>query len=222
MKPPKFYRITDYDRSLLPNPLLRRLEDGVTNQQQWMERTGLSPGHPVWGILYHVVLGVLDPEAENLIVETGTNWGTSTIALAQALKDSGRRGRCLTAEIDPDNHAKALGRFAEAGVADVIDARLGDSIAVLAAELPQRPAITFAYLDGAHTFDHVMGEFALVHPRLAPGAMVVFDNTYAIAEPHEDQRMHGALIAIKQRYGGNIVHIPYVSWYTPGLAIWQG
>ena len=157
MKPPKFHRITDYDRALLPNPLLRELESGVTSQKDWMERTGLSPGHPVWGILYHVL----------------------------------------------------------------IDARLGDSIAVLAEELPRRREINFAYLDGAHTFDHVMGEFALVYPRLAAGAMVVFDNTYEIAEPHEDQRVYGALKEIKQRYGGNIVHIPYVSWYTPGLAIWQ-
>ena len=221
MKPPKYYRITDYDRALLPNPLLRELEDGAGSQDEWMKRTGLSPGHPVWGILYHLLLGVLSPDSENLIVETGTNWGTSTIVLAQALKDSRRAGRVLTAEIDADNHAKAKARFAQAGVADLIDARLGDSIAVLAEELPRRREINFAYLDGAHTFDHVMGEFALVHPRLAAGAMVVFDNTYEIAEPHEDQRVHGALIAIKQRYGGNIVHIPYVSWFTPGLAIWQ-
>lgn len=221
MKPPVFHRITNYDRGLLPNRLLQELERGVTTQQEWMERTGLSPGHPTWGVLYHILLGILDPDSENFIVETGTNWGTSTIVLAQALKDSGRRGRCLTVEIDAGNHAKALGRLKEAGVADLVDARLGDSVEVLKAELPERPPVTFAYLDGAHTFEHVMREFALVHARLAPGASVVFDNTYPIAEPGEDQRVHGALIAIKAQYGGNLIHVPFVSWYTPGLAIWQ-
>lgn len=58
-------------------------------------------------------------------------------------------------------------------------------------------------------------------PRLADDALVVFDNTYRIAEEGEDQRVNGALRTIQTRHGGNLINFEFVSWYTLGLAIWQ-
>jgi hypothetical protein len=47
------------------------------------------------------------------------------------------------------------------------------------------------------------------------------DNTYQIAEPHEDQRVNGFLKQLPAKHGGNIINLPFCSWFTPGLAIWQ-
>ena len=58
-------------------------------------------------------------------------------------------------------------------------------------------------------------------PKLTDDALVIFDNTYRIAEEGEDQRVNGALKAVQARHGGNLVNLEFVSWYTPGLAIWQ-
>lgn len=55
----------------------------------------------------------------------------------------------------------------------------------------------------------------------APGALVVFGNTWQIAEPREDQRANAALRAIQARWDGNLVNRPSVSWYTPGVAAWR-
>ena len=51
--------------------------------------------------------------------------------------------------------------------------------------------------------------------------MVIFDNTYKIAEEGEDPRVNGFLRDMQDRYGGNLVNFEFVSWYTPGLVIWQ-
>lgn len=51
--------------------------------------------------------------------------------------------------------------------------------------------------------------------------IVMFDNTYEISEPGEDPRVNGALKEIQATYGGNLINMEFVSWYTPGLALWQ-
>jgi len=56
---------------------------------------------------------------------------------------------------------------------------------------------------------------------LADDALVLFGNTYQIAEDNEDQRVNGALKTILDRHGGNLINLEFISWYTPGLAIWQ-
>ena len=50
---------------------------------------------------------------------------------------------------------------------------------------------------------------------------MIFDNTYQIAEEGENPRVNGFLGEMQDRYGGNLVNIEFVSWYTPGLALWQ-
>jgi hypothetical protein len=42
-----------------------------------------------------------------------------------------------------------------------------------------------------------------------------------IAEEGEDPRVHGALRTIVAKFGGNLVNLPFCSWYTPGMAAWQ-
>jgi hypothetical protein len=58
-------------------------------------------------------------------------------------------------------------------------------------------------------------------PKLADDALVLFDNTYRRAEKGEDPRVNGALRTIQKHYRGNLINLEFVSWFTPGLAIWQ-
>ncbi|MCL2933511.1 MAG: hypothetical protein MGG11_15040 [Trichodesmium sp. MAG_R03] len=53
-------------------------------------------------------------------------------------------------------------------------------------------------------------------------SIVIFDNTFCIAESTENQRVNGALKYIHKNYGGQLINLEFVvSWYTPGVAIWQ-
>src|SRR5437868_6731070 len=71
------------------------------------------------------------------IVEAGTSFGVSTLFLACAVRDNGRRAAAvqgrdagdpivIATENEPEKARQARGHFAEAGVADLIDLREGD------------------------------------------------------------------------------------------------
>lgn len=222
MKKPEFrYRITDYDRSIVPSRFVAWLDDGVVEEKEWLARSGRSLGHPGWGWLYHTILMLLDADRPNVIVETGTNVGSSAIIIAQAIIDSRREGLLHTIELEPELHEEANRRFELAGVSTVIESHCGDSLAVLPEILADVDELAVAFLDGNHLYEHVLREFDLVVGRLRPGGAVILDNTALIANEGEDTRVNGALRAILRKHGGNLVNFPFASWWTPGIAVWQ-
>jgi precorrin-6B methylase 2 len=221
MKAPIYHRWFDYDRRMLPNALLAELEEGVTDVDKARSLTGASIGYPGWGVIYYVTACALDPAKPATILETGTNWGCSTIVLASALRDAGIEGLVHTVEIDPANIAKARDHFARAGLADRIVLHEGDSRVVLPNLLRTLDEVSVAFLDGGHSFELVKAEFETVVPKLARRGVVLFDNTYEIAEGNEDGRVNAFLKWMPTVYGGNLINLPYCSWYTPGLAMWQ-
>ena len=97
----------------------------------------------------------------------------------------------------------------------------GDSVVFLRTLAATVSRVRFAFLDGSHEQGTVVAEFEAIHSLLDDHSLVFFDNTYRIAEPHEDQRVNGALRIITQRFGGNLVNFENTSWFTPGQAIWQ-
>jgi hypothetical protein len=215
------YRVVDYDRSILPNRFLAFMDEDVQSPDDWIPRTGRSLGHPGWGLVYHMVICLLNPDEENLIVETGTNLGSTALVMAQAVKDSGRSGLVRTVELDQPIRDEAVQRIELAGLSGYIESFEGNSLEILPKMLADGLPLRLAFLDGNHAHDHVVSEFELVEPRLADDGVVLFDNTYLIAEGDEDPRVNGALRTIVGRHGGNLINLPYCSWYTPGIAFWQ-
>ncbi len=211
----------DYDRRLLPNSYLATLEEGVHTIDSARARTGASIGYPGWGFIYHLLLCHLNRDRAEYIVETGTNLGCTSIILAQALVDAGCEGRVLSFELNPNNVAQAKQNLEAAGLAHRVQIIAGDSRLTLADSLAGLSGIRCAFLDASHLMNDALAEFETVLPHLADDALVLFDNTYAIAEGAEDARVNGALKLIAERYGGNLINLEFVSWFTPGLALWQ-
>lgn len=224
MRKPRFHRRFDYDRSLLPNAHLASLETEVSDVDAAREKTGASIGYPGWSVIHSLLLSSLHPERSHTLIETGTNFGSTTIVMAQALKDAGVQGQLHTFEIDPDVQEQARRNVSAAGLADRVVFHLGDSRKTLPAMLEAHAGkISGAFLDGAHEQDVAIAEFETLKDRLARGALVLFDNTYPITEPEkgEDPRVNGALSLLLEKHGGALINLPFVSWFTPGLAIWQ-
>jgi predicted O-methyltransferase YrrM len=215
------YRITDYDRSIIPSRFVAFLDDGVVDSADWIARSGRSLGHPGWGWIYHTILMLMDPDRPNVIVETGTNVGSTAILIGQAIIDSGRDGVLKTIELDRQIHEEARRRFDLAGVSNVIEAHCGDALELLPKIVSDVEEIAVAFLDGNHFHDHVVEEFEIVLEKMRPDGAVILDNTGLIAEGREDPRVNGALRTIVTRHGGSLVNLPFCSWYTPGIAVWQ-
>jgi predicted O-methyltransferase YrrM len=105
------------------------------------------------------------------VVEFGMSLGISAIHLASAVRDNGA-GRVVTTELNEHKVAVASKNFADAGLDDLITVLHGDALDTLASiEEP----VQFVLLDGWK--DLYLQVLELLEPRLAPGALVVADNT---------------------------------------------
>ncbi len=221
MKPPIHHRIFGYDLAKLPNRHLAALEEGVQTIEQARRRSGASIGFPGWGLIYHLMLSHLDRKRYEVVLETGTNWGCTTIVLAQALVDGKCDGRVITFELNERNAEIARSNISAAGLLNRVELHVGDSRKLMKEALRAESGLRIAFLDASHLYSDVLEEFEMLLPWLADDALVIFDNTYHIAEEREDQRVNGAIKTITKRHGGNLINLEFVSWYTPGLALWQ-
>lgn len=222
MKDPIYrHRRLDYNLQLLPHPLLREIEAQVHDVESAMRLSGLTIGHPGWGLIYHLLLSHLRKDEAEILIETGTNEALTSILMAQAVVDTPCKGRVITFERGHRNLIRARENIESSGLSQVIELVEGDIRETLAPRLEGLSDIRFALIDACHLYKDVMGEFTTLLPHLAEDAIVIFDNTYDIAEAGEDPRVNGALKEIRRRFGGNMINLEQVSWGTPGLAIWQ-
>lgn len=137
------------------------------------------------------------------VVEAGTSFGVSTLYLAAAVKDNGG-GRVITCDIEPDKVAVARRHFAEAGLSDVIETRVGDIRLTLAGGFDEPVDLLLLDIWAPIAADVI----ALVGPSLRVGGMVVADNTtvrrqlYAGLFAHLDDPANGFTVTTLPYHGG--------------------
>lgn len=105
------------------------------------------------------------------VVEFGTSFGVSTIHLAAAVRDNGG-GRVIGTEFEPTKAARAHEHLQAAGLADLVDIRVGDALDTLSRDITG--PIDLVLLDGAFTLYRPILD--LLEPHLRPGALVVGEN----------------------------------------------
>jgi caffeoyl-CoA O-methyltransferase len=103
-------------------------------------------------------------------LEVGTFTGYSAICIARGLAPGGRLIAC---ELSEEYAEIAAGNFADAGVADRIEIRIGPAADTLQA-LPEREAFDFAFIDADKV--SYAEYYELVLARTRPGGLIVLDN----------------------------------------------
>lgn len=209
------FRIFDYNKNLLPNDYLKEKEENVLTIEEARLKTGDSIGYPAWCLLYYFLMCSLDRKKYNNIIEIGTNFGFSTIILAQALKDSKSEGKIYTIEKEKSYYNKAKENIEKAKLGDYVNLINDKSLNFLKTV---NFKVSFVFLDGSHEKSIVFNEFKLLFSHLTNSALVCFDNT---AERIKNERVFGALKKIKRHYKGNLINFKSCSWSTPGITIWQ-
>ena len=106
----------------------------------------------------------------SLIVECGTAIGYSGLWILRVLKNLGS-GRLITVEIEKANAERARANFESAGVADLVDSRIGDAAEVL--KTIQEP-VDFLFLD--NNKDGYYACFRAIESQLTNPATIVADN----------------------------------------------
>jgi len=105
------------------------------------------------------------------IVEFGTSFGISAIHLACALRDGGG-GQLIGTELEPTKTAAARESLDAAGLADLVDIRVGDALETLRGGIDGD--IDMVHLDGA--FHLYLPILKLLEPHLKAGALVIGEN----------------------------------------------
>lgn len=119
-----------------------------------------------------------------LVVECGTAIGYSGLWIARELKAAGQ-GRLITIEIDADRVKQAQANFEKAGLADVVEVRVGDAREL--ADKIEGP-VDFLFIDCNYSNYHPC--FEAIEKQLAPGAVVVGDNVGIGASGMKDYLDH--------------------------------
>ncbi|GAN68019.1 O-methyltransferase [Acetobacter orleanensis] len=106
------------------------------------------------------------------IVEFGTSMGVSTLYLAAALRDMGG-GHLIGTELEPDKAARARANLEEAGLADLVEIRVGDARETLA---DVGGEVDLVLLDGA--FSLYLPVLKLLEPHLKSGTPILGENAF--------------------------------------------
>jgi caffeoyl-CoA O-methyltransferase len=123
------------------------------------------------------------------IVEVGTFTGYSAICLARGLSPG---GRLVTCDVSAEWTEMAKRYWERAGLADVIELRLGPAAQTLAA-LPAEPSLDMAFIDADKP--GYVDYWEEIVPRLRPGGLVVVDNVFFGGEVvADDQSVNGEAI----------------------------
>jgi hypothetical protein len=209
-------RVFDYNISLIPNKYIASIEKKTINLNDAKNETGLSMGYPAWNLIYYsLVCGIRKRDEEIVVIEIGTNKGMTSIVLAQALLDAKVKGKVYTVDMDPLIVEQARMNIRWAGLENMIETCIGDSINFLEKKVKELPRIDFAFLDGDHSYKFIKKEFAIIYPKIIVGkGLVYFDNTCLFS-------VRRALRSIQRIYGGNIIVFDNCSWGPPGNGIWQ-
>ncbi|MEU4658608.1 class I SAM-dependent methyltransferase [Streptomyces sp. NPDC023723] len=131
--------------------------------------------HPAQGDLIYLLCRAI---GATRTVEFATSLGVSTLYFAAAVRDNGG-GTVIGSEIVPEKAATARRNLTEAGLADIVDLRVGDARETLR---DLGGPVDFALIDGwpvssGPTLARQVVE--LIAPQLRTGAMIMNDN----AEP---------------------------------------
>ncbi len=161
---------------------------------------------PETGQLINIVAGSLPAPT---ILEIGTSFGYSGIWLAQAARASG--GRVITMELDARKSAYARDMAEQAGLADHVDFRVGDAVALIE-QLSEN--VDFVLLDLWK--DMYVPCLEAFYPKLNPGAVIVADNM--IRPGGEDVQRYSQ--AVRAKHGISSLILPVgtgieVSRYQP-------
>jgi len=144
-----------------------KLTEQLTRRLSSNPRRGICAKEPHWArrLGWYALVRAVQPDH---VVETGTQLGLGSCAIAAALLQNGH-GRLTTIDTDPE-----AGYLIEEPWASVIDRHIGSSLDLLG-EL--REVEMFIH-DSLHTYDFETKEFTAVGPNLSADAVILSDNAH--------------------------------------------
>jgi caffeoyl-CoA O-methyltransferase len=170
---------------------LGSLEGPVDPVLSAMESLAARKHFPIVGRQAGTLLGILTHACgARRVLELGSGFGYSALWFARALPDV---GRVVCTDLSSDNRDLAMGYFRTAGLAEKIDFRIGDALAI-ARTLPGPFDIVFNDIDKEDYPASVAAAVGL----LRPGGLFVTDNTLWSGKVADESVTDAATAAIRE------------------------
>lgn len=147
----------------------------------------LLPVGPEVGAFLHALIRGRRPAR---ILELGTSYGYSTLFLADAARQVG--ARVVTMDLVDYKQAHAREQLTKAGLADVVEFRLGDAVAMIAEETG-----TFDLMLLDIWKDMYLPCFEAFYPKLADEGVIAADNMIHPVGARASARAYRAAVAAK-------------------------
>jgi predicted O-methyltransferase YrrM len=156
----------------------------------------LSVGPEVGALLHALVLG----KRPRRVLELGTSYGYSTLLLADAVAQTG--GKLITMEMAENKQKHAREMTAKAGLSEVVEFRLGDAIALIAAD---PGPFDLVLLDiWKELYVPCLDAF---YPKLSDEGIIVADNMIEPAFARADVRRYRAAVRDKRELNSTLLPI---------------
>jgi predicted O-methyltransferase YrrM len=143
----------------------------------------LSVGEDVGRFLHALIIA----RGAKVIVELGTSYGYSTLFLADAARQTGGKVHSFEIAVDKQNYARA--QLAEAGLADHVEWRMGDAVALLD---QIEDGVEFVLIDLWKEL--YIPCFEKLYPKLANNAVIAADNMLEPAMSRPDAEAYRAAV----------------------------
>jgi predicted O-methyltransferase YrrM len=176
-------------------PLMQTFESEATTVEQAMSQVVAAETKDLTGLYHGYARNFLSVSPEfgrflymgarackaKRIVEFGSSMGISAIYMAAALRDMGG-GVLIGTELEPSKAERAKANLTAAGLADLVEFRVGDARETLKPGVGG--GIDMVMLDGAFTL--YLPVLKLLEPHLNPGATIIGENAFAQAGGYID------------------------------------
>jgi predicted O-methyltransferase YrrM len=141
---------------------------------------------PTWCQFLMRLVRELGPRSS---LELGSGVGISGAYQAAGLRCD-EAGGLVTLDASEDWAELAREGFAELGLADTVELRVGDIADTLPGVLEEIAPLDYAFVDAEHTEEGTISYFDALAPHLAPGAVVVVDD---VTYPEQSRRAWRAI-----------------------------
>jgi predicted O-methyltransferase YrrM len=165
----------------------RSLADDIMNSiapdcwnGKWSQVNGFGGGMAVELEIGEFLHGLVRATKPEVIIETGSHKGYSTVMIAQAMKENGL-GRMWSVDIFDYGVAALCAKYGFANLVTFMQGNSPDMIKALAATIP---SVDFLWLDADHSEEFIIAELSAAKPMLKSGTLIALHDS--LSHPSED------------------------------------
>ena len=131
------------------------------------------------------------------VLETGGFRGTTSEWLARTIRRMGG-GKLIVVEIDPDRADAIQTRLFDNPSLDSVEISVRNQDAITAIQGIPDGLLTLAFVDDAHTKDHVWRETELLWPKMRSGGLILYHDVFGSCDLQD----------VVRRFGGSCFDFP--------------